>query len=189
VVRLHFVRHGESDANREAWLAGHGDAPLTERGRGQALALREQLAHRRFDRVLCSDLSRSRHTAEIVVEGRGLSLVVSPLLRERSCGSWERRTIADLEQSGDMDLLQQFDGRPPRGESLRDVAKRVLVALPDLLGPGDTLLVVHGALMRATIGVLDRVPFDRICAWKPTNCELATRELELGDLRDALARL
>lgn len=188
-MRLHFVRHGESSANAEGWLAGHGDAPLTERGLAQALALRDVLRARSFDRVVSSDLSRARRTAETIVEGRGLTLVTSPALRERSCGQWERRTLAELEQSGDIELLQQFDGRSPGGESLRDVAKRVLLGLPALLGEGDNLIVAHGAMMRATIGVLDRVPFDRICAWKPDNCEVATRELSLADLADALRRL
>ena len=189
MLRLHFVRHGESSANAEAWLAGHGDAPLTERGVAQAIALRDVLREHSFDRVLSSDLSRARRTAETIIEGRGLTLVTSPSLRERSCGQWERRTIAELEASGDIDLLQQFDGRSPGGESLRDVAKRVLLGLPALLGDGDTLIVAHGAMMRATIGVLDRVPFDRICDWKPSNCEVATRELSLADLAAALRTL
>ena len=62
-------------------------------------------------------------------------------------------------------------------------------ALPQLVGPGDTLLVAHGALMRAVIGVLDRVPFEAIGAWKPGNCEAVVRELELGDIAEALARI
>lgn len=185
-MRLWFVRHGESVANREAWLAGHGDAPLTERGRAQAIALRDVLREHSFDRVLSSDLSRARETAETIIDGRGLTLVTSPLLRERSCGQWERRGVLELEESGEMDLLQQFDGRPPGGESLRDVARRVLLGLPTLLGDGDTLIVAHGAMMRATIGVLDRVPFDRIGDWKPNNCEVAMRELSLADLAAAL---
>lgn len=188
-MRLHFVRHGESAANAEAWIAGHWDAPLTQRGRAQALALREVLRERSFDRVLSSDLARARQTAETIIAGRGMTLTTSPLLRERSCGTWERRGVLELEESGDMDLLQQFDGRPPGGESLRDVAKRVLAGLPALLGPGDTLIVAHGALMRATIGVLDRVPFARICEWKPNNCEVATRDVELDDLAAALRTL
>jgi broad specificity phosphatase PhoE len=186
MLRLHFVRHGESAANAEAWLAGHGDAPLTERGLAQAIALREVLRGHSFDRVVSSDLSRARRTAEAIIEGRGLTLITHPVLRERSCGAWERRGVLELEACGDLDLLQQFDGRPPGGESLRDVAKRVLAGLPALLGEGDNLIVAHGAMMRATIGVLDRLPLDRICEWKPNNCEVATRELSLEDLAAAL---
>ncbi len=189
-MRLTFVRHGQSSANAEAWFAGHNDAPLTELGRKQAAKLHERLLERHLDLVLCSDLQRARETAEIIVAGRPLELRISAALRERSCGRWERRTIAELEAAGDMALLHHFDGRPPEGESLRDVARRVLTALPELVHPtGNTLIVGHGAMMRATIGLLDGVRFANIGTWKPENGEIATRELGLPELRAALAKL
>jgi broad specificity phosphatase PhoE len=188
-MRLTFIRHGQSTANAEGWIAGHADAPLTELGRAQALELRAKLVDRHFDRVLCSDLVRARETAAVVLDGRGLAPFCTAALRERGAGIWERRTIDDLEHSGDMALMQLFDGRPPGGESLRDVAVRVSTALLELAGEGDNLVVGHGALMRTTIGVLDRLPPARICEWKPNNCELATRETTAADLRAALAWL
>jgi bisphosphoglycerate-dependent phosphoglycerate mutase len=35
-----FVRHGQSVANREGWIAGHYDVPLTEQGEAEAIAAR-----------------------------------------------------------------------------------------------------------------------------------------------------
>ena len=42
----HFVRHGQSVANAEGWVAGHVDTPLTELGKHQARQLRWILARR-----------------------------------------------------------------------------------------------------------------------------------------------
>src|SRR5688572_24058690 len=175
-----FIRHGESVANAEGWLAGHCDTPLTERGVGQARALRLRLGELRFDRVFASDLVRARHTAELLLEGTNPEIRTTDRLRERDCGAWERRRLEDLELGGDMNLLRLWTGRPPRGESLHDVAKRVIEWLHQVDDDLDTLLVCHGALMRAVIGVMDGTPRTEVGDWRPVNCEVATRIVPAG---------
>ncbi len=184
-----FVRHGEAQSNAEGWFAGHVDAPLTPRGREQAVALGEQLRTLAIDRVLCSDLVRARQTAELALAGRGLPIEYSAALRERHGGAWERRTLEDLDRSGDMQRLMGFDGAPPDGESLRQVARRVLGYLVTREAPGHTLVVAHGALMRGVVGVLDDIPMAEYGRWRPSNCELVTRTLSPGTLATLLSRL
>lgn len=184
-----FVRHGEAQSNAEGWFAGHVDAPLTPRGREQAQALGEQLRALAIDRVLCSDLLRARETAALALAGRALPIEYSAALRERHGGAWERRTLADLDRSGDMQHLMGFDGAPPGGESLRQVARRVLGYLAGREQPGHTLVVAHGALMRGVVGVLDDLPSSEYGRWRPSNCELVTRELPVGALATIAARL
>lgn len=185
-----FVRHGESVANAEQWFAGHSDAPLTERGRAQALALAEVLRPLAIDRVLCSDLVRARDTCAIAMHGRALAVEHSDALRERNCGAWERRTLADLEGSGDLQVLADFDGLPPGGESLRDVTRRVLTYLAAREhGATHTLVVAHGAMMRGVLGTIDGLGRDGIATWRLANCEVVTRELPIGRLSAILAAL
>ena len=100
-----FIRHGQSQANAEGWFAGQRDAPLTALGREQAEHAKAATAALQFDRALCSDLSRAHDTAKIVTADRGLALQVTPLLRERTCGSWEGQAIDGIEASGDMDAF------------------------------------------------------------------------------------
>jgi len=180
VPRWIFVRHGESAANAEGWIAGQRDAPLTAHGERQAAHAREALAGTAFARAFSSDLSRAKRTAEILLYGRDVPLVAVPHLRERTCGLWEGRTVLDLDEHGDTRVLERFDGTPPAGESLRHVAARALAWLTTIEGPHDTLVVSHGALMRVVVGLVDGRPRERIGTWKPRNCEPLVRELPAG---------
>src|SRR5690606_2611712 len=59
-----FVRHGQSVANAEGWLAGCLDSPLTARGLAEADATRDAVADIPLARAFASDLSRARLTAQ-----------------------------------------------------------------------------------------------------------------------------
>ncbi len=184
-----LVRHGESVANVENWFAGHRDAPLTEVGRTQAATLAGVLRHVAYDRVFVSDMARALDTALAIVEGRGLELVVTPQLRERHCGELEGISTVELDRRGMHGRFRVFDWRPPGGESLRDVAKRVLGFLAGVDTDERTLVVCHGAVMRAVIGVLDDMPHDRIGEWFIDNCEVVERDLPVGTFARVLSTL
>ncbi|WP_436629099.1 histidine phosphatase family protein, partial [Klebsiella quasipneumoniae] len=47
------------------------------------------LRHAPFDRVLCSELERARHTARLVLEGRDTPQHILPELNEMYFGDWE----------------------------------------------------------------------------------------------------
>lgn len=187
--RWTLVRHGESVANVENWFAGHRDAPLTEVGREQAATLAKVLRHTAYDRVFVSDMARALDTARAIVEGRGLELVVTQSLRERYCGDLEGISTAELDRRGMHGQFRVFDWRPPGGESLRDVAKRVLGFLAGVDADDRTLVVCHGAVMRAVVGVLDDMPHERIGEWFIGNCEVVERDLPVGTFARARGTL
>lgn len=172
-----FIRHGQSVANAQGWFAGHRDAPLTEHGRQQAEAARLAAQDIAFDGALCSDLCRAHDTARTILRGRDVPLTVTPALRERTCGTWEGRDIAELETDGAIAAFTGWQTRPGDGESLRDVAARVCRFFAERPEVGSTLVVSHGALMRAVIGSVDGIPEDQIGAWRPANCELVRRDV------------
>ena len=60
MTRIILLRHGQSEANRDIWFAGHSDPHLTEKGLLQAECAAEYLArHERIDLILASDLHRA----------------------------------------------------------------------------------------------------------------------------------
>src|SRR2546428_13930841 len=68
---FYLVRHGESEANAARRFAGQSDSPLTDRGRQQAEAVAEELANEKFDRIVSSDLSRTREKTDALAKPRG----------------------------------------------------------------------------------------------------------------------
>ncbi|MCB9763441.1 MAG: histidine phosphatase family protein [Alphaproteobacteria bacterium] len=191
-TRWVFVRHGESVANVEGWLAGHVDTPLTEKGVRQARGAARTLADQPFSRAFCSDLQRAHRTAELILEGRPdpqeVPLTVTPQLRERALGAWSERPKAEIRRSGEMDLLLTWAERPPGGESQADLAARLLDFLADLEPvDGHTLVVAHGGVIRVMLGLLDGTPVEGIGTTRIENARPIARDIEAGRW-EALAR-
>lgn len=186
-----FVRHGQSVANREGWLAGHYDAPLTEQGEAEAIAARRVLVEPLPARAFCSDLSRAERTARLLLEGHAIPLVITPRLRERDCGAWERHTLEEIAADPEgPQRMGSWSGKPPSGESLLDVALRVvgwLATVDD--SPADTLVIAHGALMRAVLATFDHLPREQVDLQRPANCEAIRRAAPQGTWRNLLDEL
>lgn len=158
-----LVRHGETTWNRERRMQGWADSELTERGRAQAAAVAAYLDETfEVDAVRASDLHRTRQTARRVCERLGREAQFEP--------GWRERDVGDLEGIAYEQFTEQIgDGvvggngvavavRPPGGESLVDMRKRVDSAWESLLSttaPETTSLVVtHGGPIRALLGRL-----------------------------------
>jgi glucosyl-3-phosphoglycerate phosphatase len=168
----YFVRHGESEANRGDWLAGHRDSPLTDRGRAQAAAAGPKVRGLAFQRILVSDLSRAGETARILVGDLGLPTHVTPALRERSCGDWEGKPLVELRALGHLRRIRAWDVRPPGGETLNDAALRAFGVLAEYDAGQDLLVVAHGALIRALMHALEHGPGGELSSWRPANGEV-----------------
>jgi len=173
-----FLRHGESEANRVRCVTGQSDSPLTELGREQAATVGEALAGQPFQLAYCSDLSRARDTAQIVLSGRNVDLEETPLLAERDVGTFAGRNLDELRDSGENHLLLGWHTRPPGGESMAEVALRVLPFLASLEPvEGPVLVVAHGGVLRIVVGALDGLDLSDRARWKVRNCESMIRDL------------
>jgi broad specificity phosphatase PhoE len=159
--RIWLMRHGESEWNALGRWQGHGDPPLSKRGRRDAERVAGDVAARvtsrgRPLRLYCSDLRRALETAVLV--GAALGLEPSPLatLRELDVGDWVGLTRAEIE-SRDPDRLTAFEAedpdlRPGGGETRREIRSRVRGAVDALTSENpeaDLLLVVHLGVIRA----------------------------------------
>jgi broad specificity phosphatase PhoE len=154
VTTILIARHGESDWNREHRWQGQADRPLTERGREQAQALAERLAHVELDAVYSSDLRRAVDTASAVAQRQRLGVQVLPELREVDVGSWSGLTREEAEERFPDGFRRWRAGFPgwDDGETYEAMADRVLAAVDRLarLHEGGRLLVVsHGGPIRA----------------------------------------
>jgi len=151
-----LIRHAESTWNAGGRWQGHGDPPLTARGRAQAVALAELLSEEGIDLLIASDLARSVETAAILGARWGLVPRHDARLREIDIGAWTgltRKQIAEREA----DLLARFeaedlDARPGGGETRLEIRARVRSAAAELAAShrGRCLaLVTHLGVIRA----------------------------------------
>jgi broad specificity phosphatase PhoE len=165
-VPLVFVRHGETDWNREFRFQGQRDVPLNERGRRQAErnghAVAGILAASGW-RLISSPLGRSLETMRILLEAAGQgsrAFATDPALMEVSYGDWESLTLVeiaarfpDAARARDVDKWSYV---PPNGESYAMLSTRVAGWLETLDAP--TFMVAHGGVLRALFHLLAGLP-------------------------------
>lgn len=166
-VTLYFIRHGETDWNRERRYQGQTDIPLNERGVAQAerngKALRPYLAERNGRQFQSSPLSRAIATMRIVRRTLGLepdAFAIEPALREVSYGHWEGQLQSDLPTIDPEGVTARaadpFGWTPRNGESYAALEQRVAPWLASLRN--DTVAVSHGGVSRAIRGLIFGLP-------------------------------
>jgi probable phosphoglycerate mutase len=165
-IPLVFIRHGETDWNRELRFQGQRDVPLNAQGRRQAMrngrAVAGILAAGAW-RLVASPLGRSVETMRIVLEAAGQggrSFATDPVLMEAHYGDWEGLTLDEIGVRHPEALharqADKWGYVPPNGESYAVVADRVAEWLKTLDQP--TFVVAHGGILRALIFLLAGLP-------------------------------
>lgn len=149
-IPFHFVRHGETDWNREGRFQGRSDIPLNSRGEAQATALAPRLGAYGFRRIVASPLARARRTAEILNARLGLPIRFDDALMEFDVGPY-----AGLTENAWLGAWRR--GQAVSGvESLDAFATRVAQGIARALQPAEAtrgqepvLIVAHGGLVWA----------------------------------------
>jgi glucosyl-3-phosphoglycerate phosphatase len=178
--RIILWRHGRTAWNAERRFQGQSDVPLDEVGVIQAERAAEALARLAPHRIISSDLSRARATAEFLAQLTRLTVHEDSDLRETFAGQWQGLTRGELEDRHGVDLARWAAGsniRPGGGETRTEVAARMVTAIDRALAEvpaGGTLVVAtHGGSARAAIGALLGLPTEHWaalgvlanCAW------------------------
>lgn len=163
VTTLYIVRHGQSESNLYAQLNpdqpashyGTFGASLTEAGKAQARNVAERLKDVEFAAIYSSDLARTKETAEIIAEGRGLKVITNSTIRERYFGDdMSNNKKREIEKALDeLNEKEKFAFRYfPHGESGYDVINRFREFLDEVIEgyKGRKVLIVnHGYVMRS----------------------------------------
>jgi 2,3-bisphosphoglycerate-dependent phosphoglycerate mutase/probable phosphoglycerate mutase len=147
-----LVRHGQTDFNKARRYQGATDSPLTPYGILQAAALARRLRRIPFKVAVVSPCLRAQLTAEAILADRdNVTIVEDARWRETHHGRWEGLTYQEVRARFPGEAAARFadalHGRPTGGESLAEVAQRVLEGWRALLqqNPGGRVLVVTHA--------------------------------------------
>ena len=136
MTELIFLRHGETDWNRQQRFQGQIDVPLNATGEQQAARLAVRLAAERADALYSSDLLRARQTAAPLAAAWRLAVAPLPAVREQGFGVLEGLDVPTI-QSRHADLwalwlVHAADYALPGGESLRQFHARVMAGVQTL---------------------------------------------------------
>jgi broad specificity phosphatase PhoE len=171
-MRLLLLRHGATASSGVA-PAGQRDEALLPAARRAWPALRRRLTAWGPDRILCSDLQRSRLPASDLAQRLGLEAEVLPALREQDFGDWTARPWAAAAAS-DPFFGDPVRAAPPAGESFAACARRVRSAVLPVLDAAEAaessiLILAHAGSLRAILGSYLGLPLARCLdlAWDP----------------------
>jgi probable phosphoglycerate mutase len=164
MARVLLTRHGETAWNREGRMQGWAPTALTDRGHEEARTLGAHLADAYdVDRLVASDLARTRQTATHVADAVGLEPAFDDAWRERDFGTLQGLLRAEIrERFPEYSLRERgaaaAPARPEGGESFHDARDRVADAWSSLRGTlaaDETVVVVaHGGVIKLLVSHL-----------------------------------
>ncbi|WP_323090660.1 histidine phosphatase family protein [Allobaculum sp. JKK-2023] len=163
-VRLFVVRHGQTVMNQEKRSQGWLDSPLTERGKVEALIVRNWLKdrHLQFAHGYSSDLGRARQTLGLLVQGE-FPTNEEAGLREMTLGKMDGVQGFVLDPAKWNQQAKEYGG-----ESFEHAAGRAIASLYAIarVNSGQNVLVVtHGMVINLLMETLPPIQ----AVWKDTD--------------------
>ena len=179
IKTLWYMRHGQTEYDIRGIWQGQVDSPLSPTGIRQAQAAQVYLSQAgiigKIDHIYCSNLARTKETAQIALSPRGEKVVPLNDLAEMSFGDLDGKRIAGDPRSYDLSHFAHIGGESPEGAKMRICCALERIALQS--NCRNIFIVGHG-----TVGQLF---YQR---WKSTsrldcdgamdNCGIATYEFD-----------
>jgi probable phosphoglycerate mutase len=139
---FYYLRHGETDWNREGRFQGWTDVPLNATGRAQAAEAAALVRDLGIRTICASPLSRALETARVVAAAVGRPVEVIDDLRECGFGVQEGASI------GEWYAAWREGTTPPGAEPYRAFLDRALAGVNRALAAvdGPVLIVAHGGV-------------------------------------------
>jgi broad specificity phosphatase PhoE len=162
MIHLYFIRHAESEANKQRILASRQPFPLTAAGRDDAGRIASELKGLvPIDKIISSPLSRAQQTAEVFCNEFNLTLSLDERLSEQDLGPYSGMNYDEVkkEPEYEMNPLARWSWVPGGiGESYSMVADRVLDFL-ELMNQKQAdkhiLIVTHAVVFRLLRAALE----------------------------------
>ncbi|MBI2083072.1 MAG: histidine phosphatase family protein [Deltaproteobacteria bacterium] len=126
MLEILFIRHGETDWNKNRRIMGGRPVPLNREGIKQAEETAKSLDSIEIKAVYTSPLKRTIQTARILAKGRSVRVVEVPELVEIDYGDWVGKTFDEVSRYPAFKLYHTNPAKAqaPRGERMKDVWQR-----------------------------------------------------------------
>ncbi|MBU9725846.1 histidine phosphatase family protein [Diplocloster modestus] len=186
-MKVYIVRHGITEWNKVRRIQGHTDIPLSTEGIQLAQKTAHGMAGIPFTKAFSSPLSRAFHTAEIILQGRGISIETDERLAEINFGLYEGMRCIEPGRTVPPDFDNFFGDSahyipPAGGETLASVIRRGTGFLRELflredLQDDTILIAAHGCIIRGMLYYFREVPLAKFWGTGvPKNCAVSIAE-------------
>jgi phosphoserine phosphatase len=171
----YFLRHGETDLNREFRCQGRQDIPLNATGREQIADVAQKLKDVKIDAIYSSPLKRAMESAEIIAKAKKMKVQQLDWLVEIDYGALEGLNAAEAGERFP-GMLYRFQSNPvavifPGGESVGGVAERMCTGLGRIVTQekGTVLFVTHQIIGGIAKSILEDRPITTLWQDKLVN--------------------
>lgn len=147
-MSLFVCRHGRTEANRSGLLLGRADPELDEVGRAQAAAIATAIGSPAT--VVSSPLTRCRQTAEAF----GVPVATDERLVELDYGDFDLQPLSEISPEVWAAWRADSDFRPPNGETLNELGRRVTEVLDEWAEraiDADVVVMTHVSPIKAAV--------------------------------------
>jgi broad specificity phosphatase PhoE len=158
---VYFIRHAQSEANKQRYLASKLPVPITQEGLADSKVIASQLSEIvQITKIISSPLVRAVQTAQPFADEYFLDIVTDPRLEEQNLGVFTGLTYDEVKtmKGYETNPLNRWNWRPTGGESYSQVADRVLSFFMDReqeLKTQTVLIVTHAVTFRMIRAVLE----------------------------------
>jgi len=154
-MKFIITRHTSTDWNLEGRIQGWTDNSISEQGKREAVELAERFRSLGINKIICSDLKRSKETATIIGDEIGVPVSIDARIKECCFGEHEGLTREEAyKKFGNKvkelwnDACKAYDFKPYGGESKTEVLERHKKAFKEIFKshqPDYTVLIIgHG---------------------------------------------
>lgn len=172
-MKLYITRHGQTDGNLYKIMDGIRDIDLNDTGKEQAKIARDNLKDKKIDLIICSPLTRTKHTMEII-NINNIPVIYDNRIIERDCGEFTGKPFESL----DRDWYWNYNNKTnyDKAENMKDLFKRVYDFLDEIkikYKDINVLLVTHSGISKVINCYFNGVPEDgNLQVLEIKNCEV-----------------
>lgn len=186
MAKIFIFRHGETEDNKDNIFSGWRNTDLSENGIAEAKGIGEKLKDEKVTKAYQSDLLRSEHTLQLVLNGyhEGVEIITDARIKERDYGNLTGESKIDLEKKDPQNFKlwhRSYNVPPPGGESIQDVEKRVLEFLNQILptvNKKDIILIsAHGNSIRPMRRYFEHISVEEMCSYENTPGKIYSYEV------------
>jgi len=158
---IYFVRHGETDWNKDDRLRGWSPISLNATGRQEAKQAAQELKDQHIIHILAADLPRVIQSAEPISKATKAPVTLDPRLRDFDYGDWTGQPVKTVLPKM-IKFFRDEKGTPPGGhEDYSECMKRTRAAFDAILstarqsGKKNYAVVSNNRVIRMFISYID----------------------------------